>query len=178
VELSGREGFNSIAVNGVWKFWRVKNGRLAFRRDVELEAEGEDIEEEGCSDDSANQTGGGQSGSSTVRLFLFYASQVDSWLISTTSDASGSVTADCGPVGNGEDLGSNWRVWDGERWCEDRNVNAEVALGSTAFPNLKGLRVVAAPGAKQRAVSQDSRTSCAPSFERAQDSARRRRTPR
>merc|ERR1719491_1222718 len=45
VEISGREGYNAVAVNGVWSFWRVNSGRLAFRREVELEVDGSDAEE-------------------------------------------------------------------------------------------------------------------------------------
>lgn len=188
VELSGREGFNSIAVNGIWRFWRVKNGRLAFRRDVELQVEPEDVEEEGCSDDStsagadtaAKQRGTSQTGVATVRLFLFYTPQVDSWLISDSSDTSGSVTADCGPVGEGEDFGNHWRIWDGEQWCEDRNIVVEVALGGPGFPNLKGLRVATAASTKQRAFSQEPRTTVprAPSSDKPLDSARPRRSSR
>lgn len=175
VELYGREGFNSIAVNGIWRFWRVKDGRLAFRRDVKVE--GEDAEEEGCSDDTvaattAKQAGSGQPRTASVRLFLFYSSQVDSWLISDSPDTSGTVTSDCGPVGNGEDLSNNWRIWDGERWSEDRNVHAEVALGSESVPNLKGLRIISLPGTKQRAASQDGRAPRVKSFEKPLDSAR------
>lgn len=183
VELIGREGFNAIAVNGIWRFWRVKSGRLAFCRDVDLDEEDDDIEEEGCSDDSAiasvdatvNRAGHSRKATpQSVRLYLFYASQVDSWLISDAPDASGSVTADCGPVGSEEDLGNIWRVWDGERWCEDRNIEVEVALGGPGFPNLKGLRLISLPPAvpKQRAASQDPLSSMprAPSGDKPPDS--------
>jgi len=197
VELSGREGYNAIAINGIWRFWRVKGGRLAFRRDVELQVEAENIEEEeGCSDDSAvasaeaaaQRSGAAdQTGVATVRLFLFYAPQVDSWLISDTPDSSGSVTGDCGPVGDDEDLSNNWRVWDGERWCEDRNIVVEVALGcgvgAPAIPNLKGLRVVPSNATRQRACSQEPRVGNtalprAPISDKPLDSSRPRRSAR
>ncbi|CAE7366027.1 unnamed protein product [Symbiodinium natans] len=45
VELKGREGYNSSAVNGLWHYWRVKGGRLAFQREINL-AEGKEEEEE------------------------------------------------------------------------------------------------------------------------------------
>lgn len=181
VELSGREGYNSIAVNGIWRFWRVRCGRLAFLRDVEMP-----MVEDYCSDPSTAvasadvQAAGSRPGVATIRLYLFYLQQVDSWIISDTPDSSGSITADCGPVGNGNDLDNHWRIWDGGRWCEDRNVVAEVALGGPGFPNLKGLRVMQLPPVKQRAMSQEPRTAVprAPSSERPQDSARPRRHPR
>eukprot|EP00435_Cladocopium_sp_Y103_P053685 s1995_g17.t1 len=39
VETSGREGYNSAALNGLWHFWKVKNGRLAFDREIQLREE-------------------------------------------------------------------------------------------------------------------------------------------
>lgn len=192
VELSGREGFNGTAINGIWRFWRVRNGRLAFRREVEFEVERDDIQE--ATDAHAETTGadgtagvqedvdtgatpcssrGGNRGVATVRLFLFYMPQVDTWLISDAADGSGTVVADCGPVyTSGEDLGQHWRVWDGDMWREDRNITAEVAYGGPQPPTIKGLRVLQpatlppprAPSQRTRAHSQESRRGAAPAY--------------
>lgn len=180
VELSGREGYNAVAVNGIWRYWRVKNGRLAFQRTIHLSDEQNAYQEEGCSDDSAapqsecKATGDNQA--SSIRLFLFYMPPVDSWVISDAPNGTGSVTADCGPVGS-EDLGNHWRIWDGEQWSEDRNVVVEVSLGGPGFPNLKGLRVMQLAPLKQRSLSQDGRCSLprAPSCDKPADSIRRSR---
>lgn len=205
VELSGREGFNAVAINGIWQFWLVRNGRLAFRREVEIEVERDDIQEttgdgstadrEKSPDDEAAPTtsrGGSNRGVATVRLFLHYVPQVDSFLISDAADESGTVVADCGPVSaSGEDLGQHWRVWDGERWREDRNIVAEVAFDGPQPPTLMGLRVIqpaaltgtSGPGSRTRAHSQEARMSATltaypPVEPRAPLSARPQRLPR
>lgn len=191
VELSGREGYNAAAVNGVWRFWAVRGGRLAFHREVELQAEddedtAEDAEEGIASPSSraARAEGSVAAGEkAAVRLHLFYLPQVDSWLISDTPDTSGSVVADCGPVAGGEDLGQHWRVWDGEAWREDRNILAEVALGGPPPPSLQGLRVVPVAPTRPRAHSLETRpppppVPRAPPTGRPPDSARHLRTPR
>lgn len=156
VELSGREGYNAAAVNGVWRFWKVLGGRLAFRRDAELEASGD-----GSPRSPEADVGGPVAvGGATFRLFLFYLPEVDAWLISDSADTLGSVAADCGPVGHGgADLGQHWRVWDGSDWREDRNIVAEVAHGGPRVAALDGLRVAAPRHADhgQRAQSQDPR---------------------
>lgn len=192
VELSGREGYNAVAVNGIWRFWRVRAGRLAFRRDAGLQVEPDNLEEEGCSSEdsggatsdanaAAGRTGNGQSGTETIRLFLFYAPQVDAWLISDSANLSGSISADCGPVGDDEDLGNHWRVWDGEKWRQDRNIVAEVSYGSSSISNLNGLRVVKPKQERQRAASQEPSSMLpsllpkVPDCEKPQDSARRPR---
>ncbi|CAJ1396292.1 unnamed protein product, partial [Effrenium voratum] len=104
VELTGREGYNAAAVNGKWHFWKVKSGRVAFQRELSLE---------GAAPEGAVPS---------LRLFLFYVPQTDTWIISDAPDASGSVVADCGPVLGGTDLQQSWRVWDGDGWKEETGV--------------------------------------------------------
>lgn len=195
VEITGREGYNALAVNGTWRFWRVRGGRLAFRRDADLEAsdaEGASGEEddsepeatsrpvrEGCCKRSGAHT--------TLQLFLHYAQQVDAWVITDAPDGLGNVVADCGPVVRGADLAQHWRVWDGEAWREDRNVVAEVDQGDPPPANLRGLLIVpglpasAAPlSARARAKSQDPRP-LVPDFRlsaRAPDAVKPLPTPR
>lgn len=195
VELSGREGFNALAVNGVWRFWKVKGSRLAFRRDAELQADQDDGEDAEAPSPRETQTAGNEGGGRTVtvRLYLFYLPQADAWLVSDTPDGSGNIVADCGPVAGAEDLGQHWRVWDGETWKQDRNISAEIFLGGPSPPMLQGLRVVpAAPtraSPRVRAHSQETRPPPAalppptvlprvPSAPRPPDAARIMRTPR
>lgn len=172
VELRGREGYNAAAINGIWHFWRVRAGRLAFRRTVQVPCEeaehkgalGQDMlgeQEERNRLDSGAEAGrtlppapeGG-----AVQLYLFYEAEVDAWLISDAPDTSGNIAADCGPVGRGMDFGQHWRVWDAKTWCEDRNITAEVTFGGPVPGTLEGLRIVpagTAQGARLRAQSQD-----------------------
>lgn len=167
VQLWGREGYNAVAVNGVWNFWKVRSGRLAFRREIELDAAGDDAEEAagasprsategaaagvGPGDDEGDEEEGVASspqrgerrgtGKIRIPLFLFYLPQVDAWVISDAPDASGTVVADCGPVAKHGDMRQHWRVWDGEAWLEDRNIEIEINLGDPAPANLRGLAV-------------------------------------
>mmetsp|Transcript_71395 Transcript_71395/g.167259 ORF Transcript_71395/g.167259 Transcript_71395/m.167259 type:complete len:255 (+) Transcript_71395:57-821(+) len=151
VELSGREGYNSGAVNGRWHFWRVKGGRLAFQRELRLSDEEEDAASPSGSD-STKETdepktpkAGGASSPSLLRLFLYYVPQTDAYVISDASDATGSIIADCGPVEAGVELEQNWRVWDGDTWKEDWNVTAEILAPESAAAMMSGLRVLQAP---------------------------------
>jgi len=177
VDISGREGYNMLAVNGVWNFWDVRSGRLCFTRDVEMppapidtdddaspssgdaERRDEAIEEFGS---SAHRSSVGAERSRRreaeplmVRLYLHYAAQVDAWIISDSVDMSGTVVADCGPT-RGRDLEQPWRVWDGEGWREDRNIVMNLNVGSPPPPGLEGFRLhllpgVPLPGASPRA---------------------------
>eukprot|EP00440_Ansanella_granifera_P030256 gb/GFBE01032873.1/.p1 GENE.gb/GFBE01032873.1/~~gb/GFBE01032873.1/.p1 ORF type:complete len:316 (+),score=42.63 gb/GFBE01032873.1/:1-948(+) len=172
VQLQGRDGYNAAAVNGEWRFWKVKNGRLGFRREVVVEVQEEDDADVVDAEDGyekapeeAPRAGGDGNGPEltvaqpALRLFLMYMTQTDAWVISDSPDASGSVIADCGPVGKGgTDLGQNWRVWDGTGWKEDRNITAEIASPGGMPSRLAGLRVVP-PGAAQTApLSARART--------------------
>jgi len=127
--ITGRSGYNESAINGTWHFWCVRAGRLAFRRVVELPG------------DSAEQA-------VSLRLYLQYVPDFDAWLMGDSVDGSGSVIADCICAKGEPDLQQPWRVWDGDAWCEDRNVEVEVMSEQTgdgadvATPQLKGLRVV------------------------------------
>jgi len=120
VEITGREGYNSAAVNGVWYFWKVKNGRLAFNREIQLDTL-EAVDEE--SDTSPRRE---TPSPQVLRLFLFYVVQTDAWIISDAADFSGNVIADCGPCQEGSDFDQTWRVWDGDGWKEDDNISAEI----------------------------------------------------
>jgi len=148
VEISGREGYNDLAVNGVWSFWRVCCGRLAFVRDVTLDAEGSGAEheddEEGKGQRGDERHRGGNDG---IRLFLHYSSQVDAWLISDSPSSSGCILADCGQTVGGHDMEQHWRVWDGDSWMEDRNIRAEVLVSGPPPVALQGLRVLPAGSA-------------------------------
>lgn len=120
VELRGREGYNAAAVNGIWRFWRVRGGRLAFTRDVELRVERDDVEvtseidedaddvdgqgrrrrcggskglEEDGGGGSQNTTGGATTGVARVRLFLYFVPQLDTWLISDAPDCGSGGTS-------------------------------------------------------------------------------------
>ncbi|CAJ1423392.1 unnamed protein product [Effrenium voratum] len=124
VELTGREGYNAAAVNGKWHFWKVKSGRVAFQRELSLE---------GAAPEGAVPS---------LRLFLFYVPQTDTWIISDAPDASGSVVADCGPVLGGTDLQQSWRVWDGDGWKEDLNISVELSVPESM--SLSGLCVAPA----------------------------------
>eukprot|EP00927_Polykrikos_kofoidii_P016527 TRINITY_DN17481_c0_g1_i1.p1 TRINITY_DN17481_c0_g1~~TRINITY_DN17481_c0_g1_i1.p1 ORF type:complete len:314 (+),score=37.31 TRINITY_DN17481_c0_g1_i1:127-1068(+) len=164
VELSGRAGYNDAAVNGSWKFWRIYGGRLAFRRDTEVEVLGSDDPElENCNGEGDSRET--VSCMVIIRLFLFYQPHVDAWLISDALE-EGNVAADCGRVGLGEDLDQHWRVWDGTHWKQDRNVVARVVYDGPAPASLQGLRVLPASaagsrppavGKSPRAISLDSR---------------------
>ncbi|CAE7405185.1 unnamed protein product, partial [Symbiodinium necroappetens] len=113
--LTGREGHNAAAVNGLWYYWRVKGGRLAFQRQIVLP--------------SAEEDGDDGPSPQLLRLFLYYVPPTDAFVISDSCDATvGSIMADCGPIGEGMDLEQNWRVWDGGGWKEDRNVEAEIRV--------------------------------------------------
>jgi len=156
VEISGRSGYNTAAINGVWNFWRIIGGRLAFSRDAEVQVEHSAVVGEGndelVEDDEEEVK-------AKVRLYLFYVPRIDMWLISDAPDMSGSIAADSGPVGSDIDLGQNWRVWDGETWSEDRNIVVEIVVGDPAPVGLKpgGLCVAAATPsvASRRAKSQE-----------------------
>lgn len=168
VETFGRDGYNAVAVNGEWSFWRVKNGRLAFRREVELEvdvSDGEDEELEHRGEAASQSSRGGDSRGTaliSVRLFLFYMPQVDMWVISDGPDTTGTVVADCGPVLRDPDLSQHWRVWDGEAWLEDRNVQVEVHLPDPAPVNLRGLTVTPHLPAVAGPLSARSRVKAPP----------------
>lgn len=149
VEISGREGFNSAAVNGLWNFCGVRHGRLAFFRDAEVcgGSEPEDGED------------------AVLRLFLHYVPEVDNWLISDVPDLSGTVVADCGPVGRGSDLQQRWRVWDEDGWREDENVVVKVDLGSSPPGNLRGLAVIPGVAATGNTGSLSARARARPQVE-------------
>lgn len=146
VELAGREGYNAVALNGLWRFWRVRNGRLAFWRDAEFRLQGDEVQAIASgANDACGIEDGERAAVATVRLFLLYMPRVDSWIVSDAPDCTGSVAADCGPVGDGEDLEQPWRVWDGSStWREDRNVTAAVSFGGASPAGLRGLRVLGA----------------------------------
>lgn len=132
VMLTGREGHNAAAVNGLWYYWRVKGGRLAFQRQIVLP--------------SAEEDGDDGPSPQLLRLFLYYVPPTDAFVISDSCDATvGSIMADCGPIGEGMDLEQNWRVWDGGGWKEDRNVEAEIRVPDTLPLSMSGLRVAAPP---------------------------------
>lgn len=169
VELTGREGYNATAVNGTWDFWSVKNGRLAFRREVLVDTGEEDrstpLHESGSESD-ARQPDADAAGSSApaaqtaVRLFMVYVQKTDTWIIADSPDTSGCVVADCGPVGEADDLGQNWRVWDGEGWKEDLNITAQIMVDDSMPQRLRGLRVMphgSTQANPHRAKSQDGR---------------------
>eukprot|EP00913_Durusdinium_trenchii_P018691 g17565.t1 len=80
VDITGREGFNAVALNGLWHFWKVKSGRLAFQREIQLNSP--DMPR---SDEEAE------------------SEEVDA------PDFSGNVIADCGPS-EGMDFDQIWRV--------------------------------------------------------------------
>lgn len=119
VEISGRDGYNSAALNGVWHFWKVKNGRLAFDREIQLREEADE-------DSDASPKRDLEEDVKILRLFLFYVPQTDAWIISDAPDLAGNVIADCGPLNEGKDLEQIWRVWDGDGWKEDHNISAEI----------------------------------------------------
>lgn len=186
VDIHGRAGYNSAAINGLWRFWKVQHGRLGFRRDADLQAAVDDgavaqAAEEATAAGRLQAEGGTRT---TLRLYLFYLPQADSWVISDASDGSGSIAADCGPVGACNDLGQHWRVWNGGGWREDRNVVAQVSLGGAAPSSLRGLRpaLPAQSAARSRAHSQGSRMAACEIYGagggRAPESARRPRLPR
>lgn len=161
VELQGRVGYNALAVNGVWRVWRVRAGRLAFFRDAEFQMDpSEHTEHTEAGGVAGGEAAATQRGLATVRLYLFYMQPVDSWVISDTPGITGSIVADCGPVGQKQDLAQAWRVWDGEsKWCEDGNITAEIALGGPVPPGLQGLQLVRVErgAARPRAHSHDAR---------------------
>jgi len=164
VEIEGREGFNSKAVNGIWRFWKVKSGRLAFRREVRVESpEEEELNDADDRNEAIAETSCAEPRRSTDRicLFLHYVPKTDAWIISDAPDTSGCVLADCGPVGKAMDLEQVWRVWDRDGWKEDRNILAEVKTDDRASSRISGLRLMpsgaqAAPlSSRGRAASQD-----------------------
>jgi len=173
VELAGREGYNAAAVNGTWIFWNVKNGRLAFRREVLVdigeEEKSDTLHEPGSVSNAPNPddvalSSPARVAQTAVRLFLVYVQKTDTWIISDSADSTGCVVADCGPVGKADDLDQNWRVWDGEGWKEDRNITARILVDDSLPQRLSGLRVVphgstqANPlTSRDRAKSQDGR---------------------
>jgi len=164
LQLRGREGYNAMGVNGVWAFWRVHNGRLAFARDVELQVPASNLQvtsdsaEHNTSLEIEDQLSSEQQAKVKLRFFLFYLEQLDTWVISDSVGRSGSVIADCGPVGrNCQDLDQYWRIWDGQQWTEDRNVVAEVQMGGPMPLGLQGLRVVPKLPLRSRASSQEPR---------------------
>eukprot|EP00929_Paragymnodinium_shiwhaense_P080866 TRINITY_DN42213_c0_g2_i1.p1 TRINITY_DN42213_c0_g2~~TRINITY_DN42213_c0_g2_i1.p1 ORF type:complete len:312 (+),score=29.09 TRINITY_DN42213_c0_g2_i1:89-1024(+) len=167
VEISGRCGYNAEAVNGCWRFWRVRGNRLAFLRDLDLDGPSDDVglDELAPSGPMDALDVACQKASRTrLRLFLYYHSHVDAWVISDSPDAAGSICADCGPVAGDDDLGQHWRVWDGEGWKEDRNIVSEIVLDGPMPANLQGLRLApAAPklctSARTRSASQEPSSS-------------------
>lgn len=165
VDISGRSGYNAAALNGEWIFWKVIGDRLAFTREAEVQVEKSAVlgldENEPQSDTVSNGEGEADTTevAAKVLLFLFYVPKIDMWLVSDAPGMSGSIAADCGPVGTDIDLGQNWRVWDGETWSEDLNIVVEICIGDPAPTGLKpgGLRVGITPpaGATRRAKSQE-----------------------
>mmetsp|Transcript_30158 Transcript_30158/g.70375 ORF Transcript_30158/g.70375 Transcript_30158/m.70375 type:complete len:285 (-) Transcript_30158:17-871(-) len=135
VELCGREGFNEAAVNGVWRFWRVEAGRLAFKRQVHIVPDEPDSPGLGEGDATAE---------AEITLYLRYVPEVDAWVVTDSARGDGDVLADCGPIGrDGEDLGQHWRVYDGSSWAEDTNILAEVSFPDSVNGGLSTLRVPA-----------------------------------
>jgi hypothetical protein len=137
IQVQNREGINSEAVNGTWKYWKVVNGRLAFFREITEEPQNAEAEED-AAPEAEDVTGK----SLTVhRLYLFYERILDMWLISDTGSIEGVIVADCGPVTDETDLEQIWRVWGGDGWQPDERVTATVVVDGPPSEMLEGLRV-------------------------------------
>lgn len=169
VEISGREGYNSAALNGVWHFWKVKSGRLAFDREIQLR--------EAADEDSDASPRDLDEDVKTLRLFLFYVPQTDAWIISDSPDLTGNVIADCGPLNEGKDLEQTWRVWDGDGWKEDHNISAEIIGASELGCAMAGLALGMSPLSARGPVANRARRAEQREDPRVPLTARRR-TPR
>jgi len=136
ISIQNREGMNAEGINGTWNFWKVRNGRLAFFREIFEESEDAQPEEDAALE-AEDITG---KPLIVLRLFLFYDRILNMWLVTDTGDVDGMIVADCGPAGE-SDLEQVWRVWSGDGWEPDERVSATVIVDGPTSEMLEGLRV-------------------------------------